>query len=108
MMYGIMAGNLISGSLTPLFLFVNLAAIISLSGPAVKSPIKAPIKIAKLVNPIEVVEKLYGGAANTCDCVRLRVRKEDADHDTTNAGNWTMGKKNIFQGSRNSMIRLPS
>lgn len=103
-----MASSLISGSLIPLFLFVNLAATISLNGPAVSSPINPPIKIAKLKNPILAEEKLYGGAAKACDCVRLRVRNEDADHDTTNAENSTIGKRHSFQGSMNSMNILPS
>lgn len=58
-----MASSLISGSLIPPFFLVNLAATMSLNGPAVNNPIKAPIKIAKLKNPILVEEKLYGGAA---------------------------------------------
>lgn len=58
MMYGTIVSNRISGSLIPLFRFVNLAAIASLNGPAVKSPINCPIKIAKLKNPILVEVKL--------------------------------------------------
>jgi hypothetical protein len=106
--YGIIATNLISGSRIPRFLFVNLAAIASLKGPAVKSPIKAPIKIAKLKNPILVDVKLYGGAAKACDCVRFRVKKDEAVHETTKEENSTMGKRKSFHGSHSSMKKLPS
>ena len=106
--YGIMASSLISGSRIPLFLLVSLAATMSLNGPAVNSPINPPTKMAKLKNPILVEEKLYGGAAKACDCVRLRVRKEDADQDTTKAENSTMGKRHSFQGRKNSRNILPS
>lgn len=46
------AGSLISGSLIPRFFFVALAETQSLKGPAVARPINAPIKMAKLKNPI--------------------------------------------------------
>ena len=103
-----MASSLISGSLIPRFLLVSLAATMSLNGPAVNSPINPPIKIAKLVNPISVDEKLYGGAAKACDCVRFRVRNEEADQETTKAENSTMGKRHNFQGRKNSRKMLPS
>lgn len=103
-----MARSLISGSLIPWFLLVNLAATISLNGPAVSNPINPPIRIAKLKNPILVEEKLYGGDANACDCVRLSVRNDDADQDTTKDENSTMGKRHSFQGRMNSRNILPS
>lgn len=61
--YGIIVNSLISGSRIPLFLLVNRAAMKSLSGPAVKRPMNAPIRIAKLKNPIFALLKLYGGTA---------------------------------------------
>ncbi len=92
----------------PLFLFVNLAAIASLNGPAVKSPIKAPTKMAKLKNPILLDEKLYGGAAKACDCVKFRVKNEDAVQETTKEENSTMGYVKRYQGSHSSVKKLPS
>ena len=106
--YGIIATNLISGSLMPRFLFVNLAAMASLSGPAVKTPIKAPIKIAKLKKPIFVDVKLYGGLAKACDWVKFKVKNEDAVQDTTKAENSTIGYRQSFHGSQSSMKKLPS
>lgn len=103
-----MVNNLISGSRIPLFLFVNQAAITSLKGPAVKSPMKAPIKIAKLKNPIFVELKLYGGAAKACDCVKFKVRNEDAVHETANAENSTIGNTERYHGIHSSMKKFPS
>ena len=106
--YGIMATNLISGSRIPRFLFVSLAAIASLNGPAVKSPIKAPIKMAKLKKPIFVDVKLYGGFAKTCDWVKFNVKNEDAVQETTKDENSTMGNKKSFHGRNSSIKKFPS
>jgi len=65
--YGIMVHSLISGSRIPSRLFVNRAAMASLSGPAVNKPINLPIRIAKLKDPIFDEWKLYGGAPRACD-----------------------------------------
>src|SRR5258705_621132 len=103
-----MASSLISGSLIPRFLLVSLAATMSLNGPAVNSPINPPIKIAKLVNPILVDEKLYGGAAKACGCGRITARNLDADHGTTKAENSAVWKTHKFQGRKNSRTMLAS
>jgi hypothetical protein len=63
--YGIKATNLISASLTPLFLAVALIETQSLNGPAVNNPITPPTTKAKLTNPTCAGENRYGGAANT-------------------------------------------
>jgi hypothetical protein len=54
----LIAGNLISGSRIPPFFLVALALTQSLKGPAVASPIIAPTKIAKFMNPILWLLKL--------------------------------------------------
>lgn len=54
----LIAGKRISGSLIPLFFFVALAETQSLKGPAVARPINAPIKMAKLKNPIVCASRL--------------------------------------------------
>jgi len=92
----------------PLFLFVNLAAIASLNGPAVNSPMRAPIKMAKLKKPILVDVKLYGGAAKACDWVKFKVKNEDAVQETTKDENSTIGNKKSFHGRKSSMKKLPS
>ncbi|KAL9599419.1 MAG: hypothetical protein Q9219_003856 [cf. Caloplaca sp. 3 TL-2023] len=56
--YGIMVGSLISGSLMPLLRNVSFILIQSLSGPAVTSPMRPPTKMAKLVKPTAMGEKL--------------------------------------------------
>ena len=106
--YGIMATNLISGSRMPRFLFVSLAAMASLNGPAVKSPMRAPNRIAKLKKPILEDVKLYGGAAKACDWVKFNVKNEDAVQETTKDENSTMGNKKSFHGRNSSMKKLPS
>ena len=54
----LIAGNLISGSRIPPFFLVALALTQSLRGPAVASPIIAPTKMAKFMNPILWLLKL--------------------------------------------------
>ena len=52
--YGTIVMSLISGSRIPLFNLVNLMDIQSESGPAVPSPIKAPINTARLNAPMQI------------------------------------------------------
>lgn len=54
----LIAGNLISGSRIPPFFLVALALTQSLKGPAVASPIKAPTRMAKFMNPMLWLLKL--------------------------------------------------
>jgi hypothetical protein len=68
----------------------------------VASPISAPTRMAKFMKPILWLLKLYGGAAKFCDCVRLIVKKELQDQETTKAANSTMGKANNFHGIQRS------
>jgi hypothetical protein len=63
--YGIRAINLISASLTPLFLLVALIDTQSLTGPAVSNATIAPTANEKLTNPTCAGLKLYGGSANS-------------------------------------------
>jgi hypothetical protein len=63
--YGIRAINLISASLTPLFLLVALILTQSLTGPAVSKATIAPTANEKLTNPTCAGLKLYGGSAKS-------------------------------------------
>ncbi len=56
--------------------------------------------------PMMVELKLYGGAAKFCACVKLTVKKHEADQETTNEANSTMGKVNSFQGVNSSIHQL--
>jgi hypothetical protein len=64
-MYGIRAINLISASLTPLFLLVALILTQSLTGPAVSNATIAPTANEKFTNPTCAGLKLYGGCAKS-------------------------------------------
>ena len=66
----------------------------------------APTRTAKFMKPMLWLEKLYGGAAKFWDWVRLSVRKELADQDTTKAENSTMGKRKSFHGMKRSRAIL--
>jgi hypothetical protein len=94
-MYGIRVISLISGSLMPPFRLVALMLIQSLNGPAVNNPIKLPPKKAKLMNPTEAGEKLYGGAAKTWDWVRLRDRRQFAEKPNDREAQRMIGKAKI-------------
>lgn len=91
-------GSLISGSRIPLFFLVARIEIQSDNGPFVAKPIRAPMKSAKLKNPIVCDEYEYGGLANAALCVRFADRKPLADQDTTKEASSTIGKKSSSHG----------
>ncbi|KAF5133434.1 hypothetical protein E5D57_004058 [Metarhizium anisopliae] len=98
-----MAGRRISGSRTPPLRAVALAHTQSLKGPAVKRPMKVPTNSGRLVSPTCSAVQLYGGAAKTCDCVRLMMSRPLQLQLTAKEANRTMGKANRRQGVQSSV-----
>jgi len=87
----------------PRFFLVARAETQSLNGPAVASPINAPIKIAKFMKPMLCELYPYGGTAKATLWVRFNVRKELQDQETTKAENSTIGKAKSFHGTQMSI-----
>jgi hypothetical protein len=54
--------------------------------------LQAQSKIIKFKPPVLVEERFYGRAANTRNCVRFRIKKEEIVQDATKVENSTVGK----------------